>query len=174
MNKKAQFDNPLILFAVLVIGLLIIAPIMLKVMREIQTPFSDSLGNMSGGGIVGQTNFNAVIQTGINFWDKVVIAAFIFAVMMLFVSSFLVDAHPFFIILYIFMSFMLILFAPNIITAVDQIYDSASFAEETAMLTFMDTLRTYYAEFLVAMMFVTGIIIYGKLFLLNRSAGARR
>ncbi len=72
---------------------------MLKVMREIQTPFSDSLGNMSGGGIVGQTNFNAVIQTGINFWDKVVIAAFIFAVMMLFVSSFLVDAHPFFILL---------------------------------------------------------------------------
>lgn len=173
MNKKAQIDNPMVIFAMIVIGLLMIAPIGLKIMREVQAPVSASLGNLSNGGEVAQTNFNAVIVTGINFWDKVVIAAFIVSILLLFVSAFLIDANPFFIILYIFLNFMLILFAPNIISAVDKIYDSPQFVEETALLIFMDTLRTHYAEFLVGMMLVTGLIIYGKMALFS-GGGARR
>lgn len=174
-NKKGQLDNPLIAFAVLMIGLLIIAPIMLKVMRSAQAPISSSLGNLTGqGGEIAQGNFDAVLVTGINFWDKVVVAAFILAVILLLVSAFLVDAHPFFIVLYIFMNFMLILFAPNIIGAVDNIYDSPQFAQETAMLSFMDTIRTHYAEFLVGMMVLTGIIIYGKIVLFGRGGNGRR
>jgi len=173
MNKKAQLDNPLILFAVVVIGLLLIAPIGLKIMRSIQAPISSSFGNITDkGGEVAQENFNAVIVTGINFWDKVVVAFFAFAVLLLLVSAFLVDAHPFWIVLYILMGMFLVLFAPNIIEAVDHIYDSATFAQETAMLSFMDTIRTHYAEFLVGMMVLTGIIIYGKIALF--SGGGRK
>lgn len=174
--KKAQLDNPMILFAVMIIALLILAPVVLKIMRSIQEPMSNSFGNVSGqAGVLAQTNFNKVMSTGINFWDKVVISAFIFLVLMLLVSAFLVDAHPFFIILYIFLNFMLILFAPNIISAVDHIYDSSTFAEETALLSFMDALRNHYVGFLVGMFVLTGIIIYGKLFLLggNRSNNRR-
>jgi hypothetical protein len=167
-NKKGQFDNPIIAFAVIIIALLILAPVVLKVMRSIQQPMSDSFGNLTGkGGEVAQTNFNAVAVTGINFWDKVVIAAFFLSILLLLVSAFLVDAHPFFIVLYIFLNFMLILFAPNIIQAVDNIYDSSSFAQETAMLSFMDTIRVHYAEFLIGMMILTGIIIYGKIALFS-------
>lgn len=173
-NKKAQLDNPMIAFAILIIALLIFAPISLKILRSIQEPVSSSLGNLTGkGGEIAQTNFNAVMVTTINFWDKVLIASFIFAVLLLLVSAFLVDAHPFFIVLYIFLNFMLILFAPNIIQAVDNIYDSANFAQETAILSFMDTLRTHYAEFLVGMMVLTGIIIYGKIALMS-PGGQRR
>lgn len=164
MNKRGQLDNPLVIFAVIVIGLLLVAPIVLKIMRSVQAPVSASLGNITGaGGQIAQTNFNAVIVTGINFWDKIVVALFILSVLLLLVSAFLVDAHPFFIVLYIFMNMMLILFAPNIIQAVDNIYDSPLFAEETAMLSFMNTIRVHYAEFLVGMMVITGIIIYGKI-----------
>lgn len=175
MNKKAQIDNPLIIFAMVVIGLLLIAPIGLKIMRSIQEPVSNSLGNLTGkGGEIAQTNFNTVIVTGINFWDKVVVAFFIFAVLLLLVSAFLVDAHPFWIVLYILMGMFLVLFAPNIIEAVDNIYDSAQFAQETAMLSFMDTIRIHYAEFLVGMMVLTGIIIYGKIALFKGTGGRQR
>lgn len=164
MNKKAQVDNPLVLFAVILIGLLIVAPVGLKILRSVQSPVSASLGNLTGrGGEIAQTNYNHVMNTGINFWDKVIVAFFAFSILLLFVSAFLVDANPFFVVLYILLNMFLILFAPNFITAVDNIYDSASFAEETAMLSFMDTIRTYYAEFLVGLMILTGIIIYGKI-----------
>jgi len=175
MNKKGQLDNPIIIFAVIVIGLLLIAPIGLKILRSVQAPMSNALGNVSGGaGTIGQTNFNVVMNTGINFWDKVIVAAFAFAVLLLLISAFLVDAHPIFIIIYILMNVFVILFAPNIIQAVDNIYDSASFAGEVSYLTFLDTIRTHYAEFLVGMMVLTGIIIYGKLVLFSNSGGGRR
>jgi len=174
-NKKAQLDNPIIAFAVIIIALLIFAPITLKILRSIQEPVANSFGNMSNqGGDIAKENFNEVLVTGINFWDKIIVAAFIFAVLLLLVSAFLVDAHPFFIVLYILLNFMLILFAPNIISAVDRIYDSSTFAQETAMLSFMDTIRSNYAVFLVGMMIITGIIIYGKLALFNNSGGRRR
>lgn len=163
ISKRAQLDNPIIFIAVIIIGLLIIAPVMLKVMREIRTPLSNSLGNISSGsGAIAQSNFNSVIDTGISWWDKVVVAAFILSVLLLFVSAFLVDAHPFFIIVYIGLNFALILFAPNIIEAVNKIYDSSQFAQETAILSFMDTIRSNYVGFLIGLMVITGIIIYGK------------
>jgi len=169
MNKKGQFDYPIITFAIIVICLMIFAPIMLKVFTSFATPFSSSLGNVSGGGVQAAASFNKVTNTLITFWDKVVIAAFILAVLLLFVSAFLIDAHPFFIIIYIFFSFMLVLFAPNIITAVDHIYDNASFASEVSMLPFLDSLRNNFAIFLVGIIVITGIIIYGKLAFFGRS-----
>lgn len=174
MNKKAQIDNPIILFAILVVGLLIIAPVALKIMRNIQAPVSSSLGNLTGmGGEVAQSSFDKVINTGINFWDKIVVAFFLFAVLLLMVSAFFVDANPFFVVLYILLNFSLILLAPNIVQAVDNIYESSTFAQETAMLVFMDAIRTHYAEFLVGMMVLTGIIIYGKIALFGNN-GRRR
>lgn len=166
-NKKGQIDNPIIIFAVIIIALLLFAPIVLKIMRSIQQPMSASFGNLSNGGAIAQENFDKVINTGINFWDKVITAFFIFAVLLLFVSAFLVDAHPLFVVLYIFLNFMLILFAPNIIQAVDNIYDSSTFAQEAALLPFMDAIRLHYTAFLVGMMVITGIIIYGKIALFS-------
>lgn len=174
MNKKAQLDNPMLIFAVIIIGLLLLAPIVLKIMRDVQAPMSSAFGNISAGGAIAQTNVDKVLVTGINFWDKVMVAAFILAVLLLFVSAFLVDAHPFFIILYILMNFFLILLAPNIIQAVDNIYDSPQFATETAMLSFMDTIRSNYAVFLVGMMVITGIIIYGKVALFGGGGRSNR
>jgi len=166
MNNKGQLDYPIIVFAVLVIGLLMFAPIMLKIFTSINAGVGAGLGNVTSGGPAA-TNFGEVMNTAINFWDKVVISAFVIAIILLLVSSFFIDAHPFFIFLYVFVSFMLILFTPNIISAVDNIYDSATFAQEIALLSFMDTLRSNFAIFLVGIMVLTGIIIYGKIALFS-------
>lgn len=162
MNKKAQLDNPVLIIAVIIIALVILGPIFLKIIRSIQSPVSASLGNITTGGVVAQANFDYVMNAGIRFWDKVLTAAFVLAVLLLIVSSFLVDAHPFFIGLYILMDMFLILFAPGIVGAFDAIYDSPQFAQEVALLPFINVLRTHYAEFLVGLMVLTGVIIYGK------------
>lgn len=167
-NKKAQIDNPVMIVAIMIIGLLFLAPVVLKIMMTTQTQVANSLGNISSGGDIAKTNFNAVMNTAVNTWDKVIMIAFFLLIVLLFVSAFLIDAHPIFIILYILSNMFLVLFAPNIIDAVDKVYDSPTFAGEIAKLTFMDTLRTYYGEFLVGIMIITGIIIFGKLALFRQ------
>lgn len=173
MNNKAQLDYPIITFFIIVFMLLFMAPIMLKLFTSIRNPMSASLGNISEGGAIGQTNFNKVIDAGINLWDKVIVFCFVIAIMLLFVSAFFIDANPFFIIIYIFISFMLILFAPNIVEALDNIYDSALFSTENALLPFVVTIKDHFAAFLVGVMVITGIIIYGKIAFLggNRYVG---
>tara|TARA_Y100000310_G_scaffold166099_1_gene165811 strand:+ start:1897 stop:2439 length:543 start_codon:yes stop_codon:yes gene_type:complete len=173
-NKRGQIDSPIIAFAVLVIGLMILAPVLLKVFLNVDSSFGNALGNTTAGGDVAKANFKAVSNTLVTFWDKVIIAAFFVAILLLLVSAFFIDAHPFFIVLYILLNFFLILFAPTMITAIDNIYDSADFAQEIVYLSFLDTLRNNFTVFLVGMMVITGIIIYGKLAFFGGRANNRR
>jgi len=164
MNKKGQIDFPIITIIFLVFGLLLIAPMVLKIFNSVQSNMSPSLGNVTGGaGVVGQENFNTVMGTAINFWDKVIVAAFVLSIIIMLLSSFLIDTHPVWIILYIFISFMLFLFAPDIIGSLDTLYDSPAFATEVSQLSFMDWIRVNFGEFLVGLFVITGIIIYGKM-----------
>lgn len=174
-NKKGQLDFPILTLVILIFGLLIIAPVVLKIFVTTQESIGASLGNVTGGGgEVSATNFNTVMNTAINFWDKVMIAAFVIGVLLMLLSAFFIDTHPVWIVLYVFIMFMLILFAPNIIGALDVIYNSATFASEVSRLTFMDFLRTHFGEFLVGLFVITGIIIYGKIRLFSSSFGGLR
>lgn len=175
MNKKGQLelDYPIITFGMVILGLIIFAPIALKMFNSIQVQMANELGNQSGGD-VAKANFNAVMLPLINFWDKIMIVAFVIAIIMLFITSFFIDTHPIFLILYIIMSFLLIIFAPNIIQAADTIYANAQFSSEVTSLSFMNTIRNYYVEFLVGIMIITGIIIYGKIAWFGNSGGGRR
>jgi hypothetical protein len=170
-NKKGQMDYPIISFVVIVFALMLLAPIMLKIFISIKTPVSNSLGNLTVGGAEAKANYDSVMNIAINFWDKIILFAFILATLLLFISAFLIDTNPVWIILYIFISFMLILFAGDIIGALDGIYDSATFATETASLTFIVSLRDNFGAILVGIMVLTGIIIYGKIAL---TGGGRR
>ena len=163
-NKKGQLDFPIITFFVLMFILILISPIIMKVFNSVKTGFDDALTNTTmGGADVAKENIDFVLNIGITFWDKVIIAAFILATLLLFISSFLVDTHPFWVILYIFLCFMLIMFAGDIIASLDGIYNSSLFATEVNQLSFVVTLRDHFGEFLVGIMVMTGIIMYGKI-----------
>lgn len=175
MKKKGQLDYPVITFFVIVLGLLILAPIMLKIFISVRDPISAQFGNMSTkGGTLAQTNFNAVMNTAVNFWDKVIISAFFLALILLVISSLFIDTHPLWVVLYIFISLMLVLFAPDIVDSLSAIYDSPTFVQEVSYLTFMDSLRTHFGEFLVGVMVFTGILIYGKIRFFGNGGGQRR
>jgi hypothetical protein len=173
MNKKGQLDSPILAFVIIVIGLIILAPIVLKIFTSVQAPVVASLGNATGGA-VAQANFNSVMNTAITFWDKVIVFAFFLGIVLLIVSAIFIDTNPLFIILYIMINFMLVLFAPTIVESIGAIYDKPAFATEVAQLTFMDAVRIHFGEFLVGIIVLTGIIIYGKIaFFRNQNTGGR-
>lgn len=163
LNKRGQIDYPIITFFILIVGLMLLAPIVLKIFNSINTPMANSLSNITNGGEQAKANFSFVMNTAVNFWDKVVLSAFILALLLLLISAFLIDSSPFWLILYIFISFMLILFAPDIVGTLDNIYNSATFATESASLSFIGSLRNNFGAILVGVMVLTGIIIYGKI-----------
>jgi hypothetical protein len=173
-NKKGQLDYPIITFFVLIFGLIIISPIVLKILIETKTAVGTSLANIPGGaGNISQENLNKVLDTGIGAWDKVIIAAFFFALLLLVISAIFIDTNPFFIILYIILNLFLIIFSSNIIDSADNIYNSQSFAVESSYLSFLTVIKDHFGAFLVGVMVFTGIIIYGKIVLFNRGAERR-
>ena len=73
MNKKAQFGEILI-FAGIIIAMLILAPFVLKIWNSAMTPFATALGTVSP---VAQANVTHIGNVFINFWDWVIIIAFL-------------------------------------------------------------------------------------------------
>ena len=108
-TKKAQFEFPIIGFVAVIFGVFIVAIVILKIFSVIQGPLGNQLGNQSGGSIA-VANMNAVLGPAINLWDKVIVAAFVFSVLFLFISAFFIDSHPFWLVLYIFVAFFLVIF----------------------------------------------------------------
>ena len=163
-KKNGQMDFPILTFAIVLIGLILLAPIILKIVRGTITPFSDALGNMTDiGGEVAKANTLHVLGVFVSFWDGVLMLAFLLAVILLFISAFLIDVNPFFMILYIFMLFLTLIFAPTILDTVDRIYESAEYAEEVALVPFMDFLRLNFGVVLTVIGILTMIIIYAKI-----------
>ena len=163
-NKNGQIDMPILTFAIVLIMLILVAPIILKIVRGTLNPFGDALGNMSGeGGATAKANVTYVLGVFVNFWDGVIMFAFLLAVILLFVSAFLIDANPFFMILYILILFLTLVFAPEILGAVDRIYEANAYAEEVALVPFMDFLRLNFGVVLTVIGILTMIIIYAKI-----------
>jgi hypothetical protein len=79
----------------------------------------------------------------------------------------MIDTHPVFIFLYILICLGVILFIPQILQAADNIYASTDFSTEVTSLTFVGYIKTYFAEILLGVMILSGIIIYGKIILSN-------
>ncbi|MDD4761723.1 MAG: hypothetical protein PHZ25_01735 [Candidatus Pacebacteria bacterium] len=142
---------------------------MLKVFNSIQTPLTNSFGNVTGaGGAVASANISGVLTTFTTFWDKIIVACFFLALILLFISAFMIDTSPFWIILYVVINFMLILFAPGIVDSLNSIYGSSDFALEASQLGFMSWILAHFGEVLVGVMVITGIIIYGKIAFINK------
>jgi len=169
-SKKAQLDIPILGFVVIVIGLIIFAPIMLKIFNSIKYPMSSAFTNVS---VEAGAGFDKAISPLTNWWDKIIIFVFILSVLLLFISAFLIDTHPLFVVLYVLTCFFVVIFSNNIMKAADHIYDSSQFAEEANELSFMNFLRNNFFGVLLGIIIITGIIMYGKIAFFPREAGVR-
>jgi hypothetical protein len=163
MNKRGQIQNPVIVFVGVVLLIVLIGPIFMKVFLTMNTTFGDTLGNMSGsGGEIARDNFRAVMGPTISFWDAFLSIAFFASILLLFISAFMIDTSPFWVVIYIISVFFLIIFTPNMMAGIDNIYNNAQFSTEVTYLPLLSWLESNFIFVLIGVIFITGVIIYGK------------
>lgn len=161
MNKKAQIEIPVITLVAVIIALLILGPTILKLVNTILTPVSNSLGNISE---TAGDSVSSIKNSFINFWDWVLVIGFLVNVVLLLISAFLVATHPVFLVLYIIFGFVMFLFAPELLQIVDKFYSDPNFATEISKIPMMDFIRSYFGVILLAIFFISGIIIFARVY----------
>ena len=155
--KKAQAD--IVTFAVVVIVLIIIAPVLLKIVTS-------SVGGFVGGlNVVDNRSANtvAVIQNQFtSFWDIIIVSAMFASIILMLVTSFLVPVHPIFIFLYIITCFLTMVFMPQLIQIANGVWGASGISDVSIHLPITQFIMEYYPIILLAVMIITGIIMYSK------------
>jgi len=164
LNKKAQVEfSPAIVIA-FIIGLIIFAPIMIKIIGVTTGTFFTQM-NETAPEAVSQAD-NAVNKV-YNFFDYLIIIAIMINVIMLFVSAWFIDTNPAFIILYIMFAFIFVLFLPNLLDATDQVWNRMNNVEDdwhtgSMPLTFTNWIRENLILFSVVIIALSGVVTYAK------------
>jgi len=169
MNQRGQFAIVSIL-AVMVV-LLVLAPIVLQIVKTSVGGVADNLQSVSP---LASAQVSAVENKFVGMWDYIIMFMFLFNVVLLLISSFFIDTHPIFLIVYIFVSFLMFLFAPYLIDTAERVWESPYFvAENTAgHLTMTSFLLDNFSMVLLMIYVISGIIIYGKIKLFGNNYGS--
>ena len=167
MNRKAQLAYPIITFAFIVVALILVAPIMMKILNDTTSKFGDALVTSGiGGGVEANASMAYVQGTFNNFWDSLIMIALVVNIILLLLSAFLVDIHPVFFVLYFVFAFITILFVPTINAVTDTIYNNNTLYQnytQTNALQYTSYLQSHLGIFLLAIIVISAIIMYGKL-----------
>jgi hypothetical protein len=158
MMKKGQAQSIIIFFG-LMIAVFIVAIIVLRVTNTIITPFQNQIGNVSApaGAAVGyvHTRFTA-------WWDYAIILVFLFNVILLLVSAFLVDIHPAFVLIYIIAIVFMFIFGNYALSAVDAIWGGMGTSVETAQTPITQFLLNNFQMIMLGIVILSGIVMYAK------------
>ena len=156
-NKKAQID--IITLIVVIIGIIIAAVVMLKIFNSVVGGISQNIAPLSSEANKSITQIDTFYN---NFIDQIAVFFIVLNIILLLVFSFFIDAHPAFLILYIFSAALSIMILPFISDIAIRIYGSEQFATEMSKLTFTSFVLNHLNMITLAVIFVTGIIIYAK------------
>jgi len=159
-NNKGQIDGGIVPFVVLIIALLILAPIMYKVVTSVLGKFSTAIGTQSAQ---AETASTFVLTKFISIWDIIIFIGFIVAVILLFVSAFMVDVHPAFIILYIIVAFLTMFFAPQAVQVLQYLWTGTDFQEAYGNMPLTVFILNNFSIIMLSLIFITGIIMYAKM-----------
>ena len=157
MNKLGQAS--IITFVVVVVGLLILAPVMLKLFNSTVGEIGDKLNETSAeaGAAVA-----TIEDTFINFWDYIIVIAFFVNVVMLLISAFMVDTHPIFLLMYIISAFVIMSFAPYTMEPVGKILGMDQFSTELGQIPMTSFVITNFNLILLGVIVLSGIVMYSK------------
>ena len=159
-NKKGGLEAPMIAFILFFIALIILAPIALKVINSVITPLGTNLAAMSPA---ANQSAAAVVATSNAFWDFAIIFAFVGMMIVMFISSYFIDVHPIFIVIYIMLAFILFLIIPSMQDAFGQIYGLPEFSSEVDNLSMTNFLQKNFGIVTLGIYIITGIIMFAKM-----------
>ncbi len=165
-KKKAQVDfGPAVLIAI-ILGLVIFAPIMIRIIGITTGTFFTQMNETAPNAVA---EASSAVDKVYDFFDYLIVIAMFINIIALFISSWFIDTHPVFIVLYIMFAFILFLFLPNLLNAVDGVWtkmeDTASldtWGDSSLDLTFTDFIRRNMMIFALGIIAITGILVYAK------------
>jgi len=118
-NKKAQALS-VVFFFIIILAVLVLAVLLMSLVNTILEPFREQIAPLSNESATAV----ATIQSGFNnTWDWVIVMLFLFNTVILLFSSFMVDIHPAFLIIYIIALMFLFMFGSTILGALDAVYN---------------------------------------------------
>lgn len=164
MNNRGQILG-IISFVVIVIILIFLAPFL---MRIVITPVDKVTTALQG---IDTTNKSSdatsfIRAKFVGMFDWVIAFFVLFSIIILLITSFLIDVHPAFVIVYVVAGMFLFIFAPAAMTALDTIYNSAQFSVgENNVIQYLPItawLKDNYIIFLLGVFVLSGLIMFGK------------
>lgn len=158
MNKKAQVES-LIYFFGIILAVIVVAVVMGYFVNTLIGKFSNSIASVS---TQANETGQSIISKFNNVWDSAIIAIFILNILILLVSSFLIDVHPLFVILYIIAFLILIFLAPNMLYASEQIISNSTFSSQYARMPMTNFLFDNFIIVLIGVFILSGVIMYAK------------
>jgi len=165
-NKKANVDfGPIVLIAI-AISLFIFAPIMIRVIGTTTGTFFKQMNETAPEAV---REASGAVDKVYNFFDYLIVIVLVINIILLFISAWFIDTNPVFIVLYIMFAFIMILFLPNLMDAVDRVWEKAEDMGEydtwegsSMNLTFTDWIRRNMMMMMIVIIVLTGIITYAK------------
>lgn len=167
MNKKGQVIS-IIVFVAIIMGILILAPFIMKTINTIVTPFGNALNSTSTEATA--TVFH-VRDKAIGLMDYVILSMFLLNVVILFISAFMVDVHPAFVVLYIIGIFFLVILAFPMLDIVKSIWGDNNFTLEASQLPVTQFIVNNFAIVMLAIVVLSGVVMYAKFKLTGSSMG---
>jgi hypothetical protein len=175
-SKKAQALS-IVFFFVMVLSIFILGVLLMSMVNTILEPFRQQISLVSNESAVAvgtiQNKFNAV-------WDWTIVILFLFNVVILLFSSFMVDIHPAFLIIYIIALMFLFMFGSTILSSLDALYNPSGVfgsgnvtaggnAYVNMPLTFW--ILNNFTYVILGIALLSGIIMYAKFKFGNPSGG---
>lgn len=159
MNKKGQVEGIMYFFGI-ILAIIVTAVIMGFFVNTMVGKFSNSMAgidptaNQTGQSII--TKFN-------NTWDTAIMFVFLLNVIILLVSSFLIDIHPLFVIIYVIAIVFLIFLAPNILYAIEKINTNPQFLEQYNRMPMTKFVFDNFIMVLLGVVILSGIVMYARI-----------
>jgi hypothetical protein len=172
MNKKGNVLS--IIFIVgTIVTLLLMAPILVKLVIIPSEKFSDALATIdSTNKSVEAVNF--IQHKFTSLFDWVILFFILFSIIILLISSFMIDVHPVFFVIYFIAMLMIMIFAPMTLGFLDRMYNCTDYMSpgecagyggwtyEIASLPITKFIYDNFSVFILSVMMLSGVIMYGK------------
>ena len=167
MNKKAQGIS-IIVFFVIILSVFVLGVLLMSLVNTILEPFRDNIrlvDNRSADTVQTiQNSYNSV-------WDWAIALLFVFNLIILLFSAFMVDIHPAFLIIYIISVMMLMMFGSTILGALNTIYNPSGIfgtgnltagGNALGNMPIISWLLTNFTLVILGIIILSGVIMYAK------------
>lgn len=167
MNNKAQALS-IIIFVGIALTIVLTALFTLYIVNTPLEKLSDSLNATSPE---ASNRIDFVNTRFTQWWDNVVMLILLLNVLLLFISAFLVDVHPAFLVIYIGAIFFLFLFAPTVVNSIQEIWNKPTFVSTVNNMPMLEFILNNFMVVLLGIVILSGIFMYSKIKLFGSSEG---